>query len=171
MGVTGIGSRVTGAVGFNLRGLIVAVVLTVIWWVLSGRFDLLHFGTGVVTAVILAANYRAIPDGTRLKPLQFLLFVPWLIYQILLSNLRVARSVLSVSMPINPVFISQPPGVRGDRPLSLLGAGTTLTPGTLTVDIGEQEFFVHALDRQSAADTRANLVAQQVARVFDRATP
>jgi len=157
-------------VGINLRFVVVAVVLTAIWWVLSGRFDLLHFGTGVATAVILAANYRPAADGTRMRPVRFLLFVPWLFYQIVVSNLRVARMVLSIGMPIRPVFISQPPRVHGDRALSLLGAGTTLTPGTLTVDVGADEIFVHALDVPSARDTRENMVARQVARVFVEAS-
>jgi multicomponent Na+:H+ antiporter subunit E len=153
--------------GINLRHLVVAVVLVAIWWLFSGRFDLLHFGTGVVTAIILAANYRHTADGTRMRPLRFLLFVPWLIFQIVLSNLRVARMVLGISMPIAPVFITQRPGVRGERGLALLGASTTLTPGTLTVDVGADEIFIHALDAQSAQDTREGMVARKVVHVFE----
>jgi multicomponent Na+:H+ antiporter subunit E len=143
-------------------------ILLGVWWVLSGRFDVLHFGTGVITAVLLGALYAGVPDGARFRPLRFLAYLPWLMLQILISNLRVARVVLSRRMPIRPVFISQAPGVRGERALTLLGSSTTLTPGTLTIDIDREEMLVHALDEKSAQDTRDQIIAQRVAGVFDR---
>lgn len=141
-------------------------VLLVIWYILSGKLDLLHFGTGVITALVIAAFLRGRKDDTRFRPGAFLLYVPWLVWQVLLSNLRVARMVLSPRMPIRPVFISQAPGVSGVRALTTLGTSVTLTPGTLTIDVGEDEIFVHALDARSASDTRDGVVASQVVRVF-----
>jgi multicomponent Na+:H+ antiporter subunit E len=146
---------------------VAAVILTAVWYVLSGRFDLLHFGTGVVTAIVIAITFRGVPDTTRVHIGRLVLFLPWLLGQIILSNLRVARSVLSPRMPIRPTFISQPPGVTGDRALTLLGASVTLTPGTLTVDIRQNEIFVHALDSHSAQDMRDGLMAARVARIFE----
>jgi multicomponent Na+:H+ antiporter subunit E len=150
-----------------IRTIVIATILTAIWYVLSGMFDVLHFGTGVVTAVIIAATYRSLPDVTRFHLPRFVAYAPWLILQIIISNLRVAKVVLNPRMPIRPTFISQPPGVVGDRALTLLGASVTLTPGTLTVDVGPNEIFVHALDAQSAADMREGLVAERVAGVVE----
>jgi multicomponent Na+:H+ antiporter subunit E len=150
-----------------VQTVVIAGILTAIWYVLSGIFDVLHFGTGVVTAVIIAALYRSVPDVTRFNAMRFVAYVPWLILQIIISNLRVAKVVLNPRMPIRPTFISQPPGVVGDRALTLLGASTTLTPGTLTVDVRPDEIFVHALDAQSASDMREGLMAARVAEVFE----
>jgi multisubunit Na+/H+ antiporter MnhE subunit len=58
--------------------------------------------------------------------------------------------------------------VRGERALTMLGSSTTLTPGTLTIDVSSDEIFVHALDEKSALDTRDQIIARHVARVFDR---
>ncbi|HSJ23679.1 MAG TPA: Na+/H+ antiporter subunit E [Longimicrobiales bacterium] len=146
---------------------LIAAILIAAWYVLSGMFDVLHFGTGVVTAVLIALAYRSVPDTTRLNIGRALVYVPWLVWQIILSNLRVARVVLSPRMTIRPTFISQPPGVVGDRALTVLGMSTTLTPGTLTVDIRRDEIFVHALDAQSATDMRDGVVAERVAMVFE----
>jgi multicomponent Na+:H+ antiporter subunit E len=146
-------------------------ILLGVWWILSGKFDLLHFGTGVATAIVLGALYAGVPDGARFRPLRFVAFLPWLVLQILISNLRVARLVLSRRMPIRPMFISQAPGVRGERALTVLGSSTTLTPGTLTIDIGREEIFVHALDEKSIQDTRDQIIARKVARVFERPRP
>jgi multicomponent Na+:H+ antiporter subunit E len=146
---------------------LIAAILLALWYVLSGKFALLPFGTGVVTAIAIALAFRSVPDTTRVNVGQLIVYVPWLFYQITVSNLRVARSVLQPRMPIRPTFISQPPGVTGDRALTLLGASTTLTPGTLTVDIGPDEMFIHALDEHSAHDIREGTIAERVARIFE----
>lgn len=143
-----------------------AVLLTAIWYLLSGKFDLLHFGTGALIAILIAITYVPAEDTTRFRLLRFLGYVPWLIGQILLSNLRVARVVLTRRMPISPAFVSQRPDVTGPRALTLLGSSITLTPGTLTVDIGEDEIFVHALESASAQDVRDEVIARRVGGVF-----
>jgi multicomponent Na+:H+ antiporter subunit E len=146
---------------------LIAAILIAAWYVLSGMFDVLHFGTGVVTSIAIAVTYQVVPDTTRFHLGRFLLYVPWLGWQILISNLRVAKVVLDPRMPIRPTFVSQPPGVRGDRALTLLGMSVTLTPGTLTVDIRPDEIFVHALDAQSAQDMRDGMMAERVVEVFE----
>jgi multicomponent Na+:H+ antiporter subunit E len=148
---------------------VTAATLIGVWYILSGRFDLLHFGTGVVTALIIAANFTGWRDDTRFRPLRFLLYLPWLGWQVLLSNLRVARLVLSPGMRIRPSFLTQRPGVVGDLALTTLGSSITLTPGTLTVDVDDDEIFVHALDMKSAQDVRDGLAARRIARVFEEA--
>lgn len=119
-----------------------------------------------MTALVVAATFRGWADHTRFRPLRLGFYLPWLMGQILLSNLRVARLVLSRRMAIEPTFLSQPPGVEGDRALTTLGSSITLTPGTLTVDVDRDEIFVHALDSQSARDVRDNVMARQVGRLF-----
>jgi multicomponent Na+:H+ antiporter subunit E len=155
---------------YSQRVVITALLLTAVWYVLSGRFDLLHFGSGVVVAIAAALNMPGWDDSTRFRPGRFILFVPWLAGQVIKSNLRVARAVLSPGLAIAPTFISHGPDVHGDRGLTLLGASITLTPGTLTVDIGEHDMFVHALDVYSAGDIEAGVMASQVKRVFEGPT-
>jgi multicomponent Na+:H+ antiporter subunit E len=141
-------------------------LLAAIWYALSGRFDLLHFGTGVVVALIIAMQSRSVDDGTRFHPVRFLMFVPWLVGQVVLSNLRVAGSVLSTRLPIAPTLVRVRPRVTGDRALALLGTSTTLTPGTLTVDVGDDEMLVHALDQHSVDELRRGTMARRSGRVF-----
>jgi multicomponent Na+:H+ antiporter subunit E len=148
---------------------LMAALLTGVWYLLSGKFDVLHFGTGMVTAVVIALLYRPVEDGTVWKAGRFLAYVPWLIGQIVLSNLRVARAVLMPRMPISPAFVRLRPAVTGPRALTLLGTSITLTPGTLTVDVDGDEIFVHALDAASAQDVRDRVIERRVAAVFPEA--
>jgi multicomponent Na+:H+ antiporter subunit E len=148
------------------RVLVLTAFLSGIWFLLSGMFDPLHFGTGVVAALVIALNLVPVDDLTRFRPGRFLLFVPWLIGQVVISNLRVARVVLSRGAAISPAFVAQAPGVAGARALTTLGCSTTLTPGTLTIDIDDDEFFVHALDTASAQDVRDGVMARRVREFF-----
>lgn len=148
-----------------------ALLLTAVWAVLSGRFDILHLGAGIVVASAIALNFPGWKDRTRFHFGRFILFIPWLAVQVIKSNLRVARSVLSPRLAIAPTFVSRRPDVAGDRGLTLLGASTTLTPGTLTVDIDEHEMFVHALDSRSARDVERGIMAGRVATVFVEPAP
>lgn len=148
------------------RFAVTTVVLIVAWYILSGKLDVLHFGTGLLAAIVIAALFRPWGEPTPVHPLRFLLYLPWLIAQIVGSNLRVARLVLRPSMPITPTFISQEPGVEGERALTTLGSSITLTPGTLTIDVRKEEIFVHALDRRSAEDTRDGVIARHVRPLF-----
>jgi multicomponent Na+:H+ antiporter subunit E len=147
--------------------LTLTAILAGIWYLLSGKFDLLHFGTGVATSLVIAWTLAPVDDGRAMRGLRFLfVYVPWLLGQILISNLRVARVVLSPRMPISPAFLAQKPGVEGARALTTLGCSVTLTPGTLTIDVNESELFVHALDAASAQDIRDQVMARRVAGIF-----
>ncbi|HSP90124.1 MAG TPA: Na+/H+ antiporter subunit E [Vicinamibacterales bacterium] len=149
------------------RGVLaMAALLTGVWYLLSGMFDALHFGAGVATALVIAATYRPVEDCTVWKADRLVLYVPWLVWQIVVSNLRVARIVLTPRMPISPAFLRMTPSVEGPRALTLLGSSITLTPGTLTVDVDGREILVHALDAQSAQEVRDRIIERRVAEVF-----
>lgn len=157
--------------GRSTRVVVLTLLMSAIWYLLSGMFDVLHFGVGVLTALAIALVYVPVADHTGFRLLRFAAYVPWLVWQIVLSNLRVARMVLMREMPISPAFVSVKPNVAGPRALTLLGVSITLTPGTLTVEVGEDEVFVHALDRASAQDVRDGVMARRVAEIFPEPEP
>lgn len=143
-----------------------AAGLIAVWYILSGKFDLVHFGTGVLASLAIAATVPPVDDGTSVRWGRALLFVPWLLRQIVLSNLWLARAILRPRLALRPVLIDVPPGVSGDRALATLGIALTLTPGTLTVDVDGEGMRVHALDEQLAIGVRAGIMAGHVAPLF-----
>jgi multicomponent Na+:H+ antiporter subunit E len=145
-----------------------AVALSALWLVLSDKRDVVHLLMGAVSACAVAATLgvQAPAGAGRPSALRFVTYVPWLAGQILLSNLRVARLALSPRPAIRPRFIRRPPRLADPRALTLLGTSITLTPGTLTVDIGPNEMVVHALDDASAADIEAGTMSERVRGVF-----
>jgi len=121
----------------------------------AGTFD---YVTGAVSAAIAAAVFsgitfsRGIQPGRALRSAgRSLVYVPYLFWEIAKANLQVAYIVLHPSMPIDPSVETFRPAVPLGLPVTSLANSITLTPGTVTIDISEQQFYVHALT-QSARD-------------------
>ena len=80
----------------------------------------------------------------------FTALIAILIVEIVKSNINVAKIVLNPKMPIEPSFIRVPVRFKKDFNKVLYGNVVTLTPGTLTVDIDEDEYIIHALTKDAA---------------------
>jgi multisubunit Na+/H+ antiporter MnhE subunit len=145
--------------------------LAMLWLVLSDKRDALHLAAGLASAIGVAVSLRvqAVRAVTRADLVALIRYVPWLVGQILISNLRVARLALSRRPAIRPRFIRRTPELEDPRALTLLAMSITLTPGTLTVDIGPGEMLVHALDDPSGLDIEANTMAERIRPIFREA--
>lgn len=73
-------------------------------------------------------------------------YIPLFIWQLVLANIDVARRVLSPKIPLNPGFVKIQTELRGDYAKLTLANSITLTPGTLSVDINNNDLYVHTVD-------------------------
>ena len=115
----------------------------------SGTFDLV---TGIATAAIVAITLDSVsfyrdPSLTESpkRILRGLIYVPYLLYEIIVSNLVVARVILDPRLDIDPRLTRVRVFVGSGFPLTTLANSITLTPGTLTVTADDQELYVHSL--------------------------
>jgi multicomponent Na+:H+ antiporter subunit E len=99
------------------------------------------------------------------KTRRFIAYVPWLIYQIVLANLHVAYLILRPGA-IDPQVVRFKTKLKSEFSMVTLGNSITLTPGTITMDIVDGEFFVHALSKKVADDLRGGEMERRVAHVF-----
>jgi len=96
-------------------------------------------------------------------PKKFIIFIfayiPLFIWQLILSNIDVARRVLSIKIPLNPGFVKIKTDLKGDFAKLTLANSITLTPGTLTVDVEGEYLFVHTVDvkGKTAEDNKENI--------------
>ena len=72
-------------------------------------------------------------------------YIPWLLWQIVLSNLDVAWRVWHPARPIAPRMITVPCTLKTDLGVVVYANSITLTPGTVTVDVGDGTLLVHAI--------------------------
>jgi multicomponent Na+:H+ antiporter subunit E len=131
---------------------ILFVLLLAFWLILSSKINLTIVIVGFFASLlILFINYDLIfnhQEATRLGfrtliKLVVLFYV--LISNIILSNIEVAKIVLSPKLPIDPGFerVRQP--LKKDLNQSLYANAITLTPGTLTVEMDDEHILVHGL--------------------------
>ena len=102
-----------------------------------------------------------------METIRFIKYIPWLLYQILLSNIHVAYLVLSPKLPIDPKMIRFKTKLKKEMSLAVFANSITLTPGTITADIKNGEFYVHALSKKVADDLLTGEMENKVAEIFE----
>jgi len=149
-------------------------IMLIFWIVLSGMFDAFHMTLGVICCMLVAHfshDLLFFGDIRAARGKGFfgvIAYLPWLFYQIILANLQVAYVVLHPRMYelIDPHVIRFKTKLK--RPISKVtfAQSITLTPGTITVSIHEDEFSVYALTR-SASDALPGEMEERVARALE----
>jgi len=143
------------------------------WILMSGFFTpfLLAAGAGSCLAVLWLSDRMAITDREG-HPVHLLwsalLYWPWLLREILKSALDVSKVILDPRLPASPTVVRFKPRQRTVVGLVTHANSITLTPGTLSVEVGPDEFLVHGLTRASATAAVDSDMDRRVAR-FERA--
>jgi multicomponent Na+:H+ antiporter subunit E len=149
-----------------------SIILFLFWMLLSGKFDGFHLTLGAICCVLTAylfhdllfTNVRV--GDMRVVAARFIAYLPWLIEQILLANLHVASLVVRRKMPIDPQIVKFKTKLETDISYVTLANSITLTPGTITMDIKDGVFYVHALSRKVAEELNAGDMEDRVAHIF-----
>jgi len=147
------------------------LLMLVTWVLLSGRATLESLAAGGVAALLITlatASGASMLGEVRLTPRALgahLLFFGVFLRELLLSNIDVARRVLSPSLPINPGIVKVPTRLRSSMGRFVLANAITLTPGTFTVDVIGDFLFIHWLD-VAAGDAEA--AARRIVSRFEK---
>ncbi|MCP9292174.1 MULTISPECIES: Na+/H+ antiporter subunit E [Gracilimonas] len=162
---------------FSIQSPIVSfLTLMGFWYVMSGFFDITHTIMGVISVtIVMAFNYKLKAhsfydnESDVIKDLRFL-YLPWyfiwLFWQIIVSGIHVAKILLSPSLPIKSSVVRFKVNYPNPHAKMILGNSITLTPGTLTVDINDDEFIVHAISPVSFEGIANDKMPQQVLKLF-----
>ena len=133
-----------------LRAFGLGVLLFAFWLVLSGHFEplLIGFGIGSTALVVYLALRMDVVDEEGL-PLnmggRFWVYMPWLMKEILIANLHVAKIILTPRLPISPILTRFESSQKTDLGKVIFANSITLTPGTITVGIYGQQLEIHSL--------------------------
>lgn len=77
-------------------------------------------------------------------------YVVLLIREIIKANLVVCRMILTRREVMEPVIVKVPTNLKTETAKVILANSITLTPGTITVSLTDQELLVHCLDKTLA---------------------
>lgn len=159
--------------GYIMTKVATFFVMLAFWVVMSGMFDGFHLTLGVVSCLLVTHfSHNLLLEGDHRRWSRdfvgIVLYLPWLFWQIVLSNLQVAYVVLHPRMMdlIDPQLVRFKSVLK--RPVSRVtfAQSITLTPGTITVSIEGDEFLVYALTRE-AAEGLPGEMEQRVARALE----
>ncbi len=150
-----------------LRLIALLVLLGGTWLVLSGHFEPFLLFSGVVACVLVAFLARRMgtidEEGVPLQLLRGLvLYLPWLVWQIALGNVRVAIIVLSPALRIAPVSGWVPAHQKTPVGLVTFANSITLTPGTVSLSVEADRILVHALSRKGLEDLKEGVMDRRV---------
>jgi len=156
--------------------LIMFFLLLFFWSIIDGKLTVESIFLGSSASILIIYLNKDIlftsSDGgpVTLRFLwHFTTLIAILIVEIVKSNINVAKIVLNPKMPIEPSFVRVPVRFKKDFNKVLYGNVVTLTPGTLTVDIVDDEYIIHALTKEAAEGLLGSELENHVLRLEEKA--
>lgn len=151
------------------------VIMLVFWVIMSGMFDGFHLTLGVISCLLVAQFSHSLlffgrsQSSLARQALGLLVYLPWLFWQIILSSADVAKIVLHPRMLelIDPQLIHFKTQLKTGLAKVTFAQSITLTPGTITVTVHEDDFTVYALTR-AGAESLPGEMEQRVKRALER---
>lgn len=158
--------------GIVTRSISLFAVLLGLWLLLSGYYVPLMIGLGVASALFatLLARRMDVVDAEghpiHLTPAA-LLYWPWLGWQIIKSNIDVARIILDPRLKPEPVVARLKASQHSILGRVIYANSITLTPGTVTLDIDGDQLKVHALSREALAELQGGEMDRRVTEMSE----
>ncbi|MCF0133197.1 MAG: Na+/H+ antiporter subunit E [Blautia sp.] len=128
-----------------------------VWLIFNGQIttEILIFGV-VISGLMFAFICKFMDYSIRREKILFmrsgylLKYLVVLIIEIVKANIAVVRLILSSTEVCEPVMVTFKTTLRSKISRVILANSITLTPGTITVSLWEDELIVHCLDKSMA---------------------
>lgn len=125
------------------------IFLALVWAMASGSLSLSGLLSGFLLGygVLWFAQPILAPTGYFRRLPRAIRFAGFFLWQLWLSNLRVAYDVVTPRLYMQPGIVAVPLDARTDEEITLLANLITLTPGTLSLNVSDDRrtLYVHAM--------------------------
>lgn len=125
-------------------------ILSLIFWLLlTFKLTVPNIIVGSVASVICALFFGRFFITNVYKLLQpqryfwFIIYLFIFVWECIKANLDVAYRVLHPAMPIRPGIVKVKTTLKSDLAKMLLANSITMTPGTISVDIIDDNLYIH----------------------------
>jgi multicomponent K+:H+ antiporter subunit E len=150
---------------------IVSLLLFVVWLLLNNTVHPAHLLLGAALAVAIPLFTSRLTVGApRIKKWPRLFGLTAIVfYDIIKSNLDVARLILGRESNIHPAFVWLPLAITDAHAKALLAGIITMTPGTLSSDFSEDGrwLLIHALNVPDADALIADIKSRYEAPLME----
>ncbi len=138
-----------------MRVLFWSILLFSMWMILTGNIQLPNILVGVGVSFSISLLYIKMFKHSKfefINPFYFSVYLLILAKNLIISNIQIAKRVLSPDMKLCPAIIEVKTNLKSDWKKLLLANSITLTPGTLTLDIKEDILFIHVIEHREGDD-------------------
>jgi len=132
------------------------MVLAFLWMFIKGAYDPVSFIKGYLFGLLVIFVLR------RFFNSRFYLFRVWsfikltfiFLKELVLSNIAITKIVMKPKLNLRPGIFALQTDLTKDWEITLLSSLITLTPGTLVIDVSDDNktLFVHAMDMGEVED-------------------
>ena len=147
------------------------LILMIVWILLNNTFQPDILIVGAVIALFLSmflckscelfTDMNFTPKGI----IYTIIFLGVFMIDLVKSNLDVTRRVLNPALPIKPGIVEVKTKLKSKFARMLLANSITLTPGTLTVDVKDDSFFIHWID---VKDEDVKVASKEIVEKFEK---
>jgi multicomponent Na+:H+ antiporter subunit E len=152
-----------------------AITMSVLWLLLSGHFtEPLLLGLGLASVVfVVAIIHRMDVLDHETHPLHLSLRLPlywaWLIKEIVLANIDVAKAILGFRGAVpRPTVFQVRSSQRTEVGRVIYANSITLTPGTVTMAVEDDLLTIHALTPGAVEGLQSGAMDRRVSAVEER---
>ncbi len=145
----------SGLLGKLLPAPILSAVLFIAWPVMNSSFSIGHLVLGALLAVVTPWFTEPLrSDRARLRHPALIARLGFIVlYDIVMSNIDVAKRILGPEAKIRPGYVWVPLTIEDPHGIVALAGIITMTPGTLSADLTDdrRHLLVHAFNLDDEA--------------------
>ncbi len=126
-----------------------SAMLALSWLLLQHSVEPVHVLSAVLIGIVIPRLlHDFLPRPSKIKVLPAVRLTRFVLWDILMSNIAVAKLVLGPMSRPQPAWVAVPLTLTHPTAISLLAAIITTTPGTVSCTVDEEQhvILVHALD-------------------------
>lgn len=147
------------------------LVLAVVWSALSGELSIGSLVIGFIIGYITLWAMQPLFPASRYcsKVIGLGMLAIFFLWELLVSSLKVAWSVVTPMRYSKPGIVSIQLDVKSDTEITVLGNLISLTPGSLSLDVSEdrKHLIVHAMFIENPDDFRVEIKHGMEHRVIE----
>lgn len=147
------------------------IVNFILWILLTETFFYQSLIAGILVSFLVAmifSGYYLYPGAKLFQPeryLWFLAYIPVFAVAVVKANLDVMYRVIHPDRPLNPGIVKIKTSLKTDIGRTFLANSITLTPGTMSCEIVDDNLYIHWIDVKATEDEQASKI---IAHPFEK---
>lgn len=153
------------------RYIYTVLILFIIWLFLTSSLDPQEITIGAIFSLVVGAltyevfTERGLGNLNPKRVLYFIAYIPYFLWAMIMANLDVAYRVLHPKRPINPGIVECKTVLTNNVGKLALANSITLTPGTITLDVKGDRYFIHWID---VKDKSVEGASENITKPFEK---